>query len=45
MLAALLVESLVEKKVELDVRTWFPKVFDYIEDLEVNANVLFCALR
>ena len=44
-LSALLVESLVEKKVELDVPPWLPKVFDCTEDLEVDANVLFRALR
>ena len=40
-LATLLVEGLVEKQVELDVRPRFPQVFDCIEDLELNADVLF----
>ena len=40
-LATLLVEGLVEKQIELDVSPRFPQVFDCIEDLELDADVLF----
>ena len=43
--AALLVQSLVEQKVEFDVCSWFPKGLDCAKDLVVDTDVLFGTLR
>ena len=45
MLALLSVERLIDEKVELDVGARFPQTLDGVEDLELDSNVLFCALR
>ena len=44
-LATFLVESLVEEEIEFDVSPRFPQVFYSIENLELNAEVVFGALR